>query len=156
MAFKDSQAAEEQLLSAGPELEAGKPDELRTHVAQKRADLVIYQQQVSQCLQLRLCCIAAAASHELRVSCLMLFEIRFIHTQCQHGRPYRMWHQHDCRVMQVEVAAAAVLAAEQAELEAKAQWNMAKVILRSAAAAAAAAAKIVGVVGLLAAVGGTH
>jgi hypothetical protein len=48
VAFKDSQAAEEELVRNGPELDEGRPDELKSTVAQKRADLVIYQQQVPQ------------------------------------------------------------------------------------------------------------
>ncbi len=68
MAFKDSQAAEEELVQNGPEVDEGRPDELKSTVAQKRADLVIYQQQVSQCLQLHLQWIAAT-THSLSYMC---------------------------------------------------------------------------------------
>ena len=62
----------------GPEVDEGRPDELKSTVAQKRADLIIYKQQVPQCLQMRLRHSAALHSLSGMYQGCCSFNIRYI------------------------------------------------------------------------------
>jgi hypothetical protein len=69
--LRDSEAAEAEVMRQVPELEGGNPDDLKSEVDQKRADLIIYEQEVPQRLQNKLRWLDSAV---LCVGCTALTE----------------------------------------------------------------------------------